>query len=68
MIDKYLETLTKNASAKGKKQEAFGAASVDELSKLDVEYLVPGHSTEMGSVIAGKDNVRRNFYTVKMFV
>ena len=42
--------------------------SIDELSKLDVEYLVPGHSTEMGSVIAGKDNVRRNFYTVKMFV
>jgi hydroxyacylglutathione hydrolase len=42
--------------------------SIDELSKLDVEYLVPGHSTEMGSVITGKDNVRRNFYTVKMFV
>ena len=42
--------------------------SIDELSKLDVEYLVPGHSTEMGSVIAGEDKVRRNFYTVKMFV
>jgi hydroxyacylglutathione hydrolase len=42
--------------------------SIDELSKLNVEYLVPGHSTEMGSVIAGKDKVRRNFYTVKMFV
>jgi hydroxyacylglutathione hydrolase len=41
--------------------------SIDELSQLDVEYLVPGHSTEMGSVIAGKDKVRRNFYTVKMF-
>ncbi len=42
--------------------------SIDRLSQLDVEYLVPGHSTEMGSVLSGKDNVRRNFYTVKMFV
>jgi glyoxylase-like metal-dependent hydrolase (beta-lactamase superfamily II) len=42
--------------------------SIDELSQLDVEYLVPGHSTEAGSIIAGKDKVRRNFYTVKMFV
>jgi len=42
--------------------------SIDRLSQLDVEYLVPGHSTEMGSIIAGKDKVRRNFYTVKMFI
>jgi hydroxyacylglutathione hydrolase len=42
--------------------------SIDELSQLDVEYLVPGHSTEMGSIVAGKDKVRRNFYTVKMFI
>jgi len=42
--------------------------SIDELSQLDVEYLVPGHSTEMGSIIAGKDKVKHNFYTVKMFV
>jgi glyoxylase-like metal-dependent hydrolase (beta-lactamase superfamily II) len=42
--------------------------SIDELSQLDVEYLVPGHSTEAGSIIAGKDKVRRNFYTVKMFI
>jgi len=42
--------------------------SIDELSQLDVGYLVPGHSTEMGSIIAGKDKVRRNFYTVKMFI
>ena len=41
--------------------------SIDELSQLDVEYLVPGHSTEMGNIIAGQDKVRRNFYTVKMF-
>ena len=42
--------------------------SIDRLSQLEVEYLVAGHSTEMGSVIAGQDKVRRNFYTVKMFV
>jgi glyoxylase-like metal-dependent hydrolase (beta-lactamase superfamily II) len=42
--------------------------SIDKLSQLDVEYLVPGHSTEMGSIMAGKDNVKRNFYTVKMFI
>ena len=42
--------------------------SIDRLSQLDVEYLVPGHSTEAGSIIAGKDKVRRNFYTVKMFI
>ena len=42
--------------------------SIDELSQLDVEYIVPGHSTEMGSIISGKDKVRRNFYTVKMFI
>jgi hydroxyacylglutathione hydrolase len=41
--------------------------SIDKLSQLDVEYLIPGHSTEMGSIIVGKDKVRRNFYTVKMF-
>jgi glyoxylase-like metal-dependent hydrolase (beta-lactamase superfamily II) len=42
--------------------------SIDRLSQLDVEYLIPGHSTETGSVIAGKDKVRRNFYTVKVFI
>jgi glyoxylase-like metal-dependent hydrolase (beta-lactamase superfamily II) len=42
--------------------------SIDALSQLDVECLVAGHSTEMDSIIAGKDNVKRNFYTVKMFI
>jgi len=42
--------------------------SIDRLSQLDVEYLVPGHSTEIGSIITGKDKVRQNFYTVKMFI
>jgi len=42
--------------------------SIDELSHLDVEYLVAGHNAGMGSIIAGKDKVKRNFYTVKMFI
>jgi len=42
--------------------------SIDRLSQLDVEYLVPGHCTQAGSVIAGKDKVRRNFYAVKVFI
>jgi len=42
--------------------------SVDKLSQLDVEYLVPGHSTEMGNIITGKDRVKQNFYTVRMFI
>lgn len=42
--------------------------SIDRLSQLDVEYLVPGHSTEAGNIIAGKDKVLRNFHMVKMFI
>ena len=42
--------------------------SIDGLSQLDAEYLVAGHGTEAGSIIAGKDKVKRNFYTVKMFI
>lgn len=42
--------------------------SIDRLSQLEVEYLVPGHSTQAGSIIAGSDQVRRNFYGIKMFV
>ena len=42
--------------------------SVDRLSQLDVEYLVPGHSTEMGNILVGKEKVNHNFYTIKMFI
>jgi hydroxyacylglutathione hydrolase len=42
--------------------------SIDELSQLDVEYLVAGHGTEAGSIVTGKEQVRRNFYAVKMFI
>ena len=42
--------------------------SIDKLSQLDVEYLIPGHSTETGDIITGKDKVTRNFHLVKMFI
>lgn len=42
--------------------------SINKLSQLDAEYLIPGHSTEAGSIIASKDKVSRNFHLVKMFI
>ncbi len=42
--------------------------SIERLSQLDVEHLVPGHSTEPGKIISGKSKVERNFQMVKMFV
>jgi len=42
-------------------------SSIDRLSQLDVEYIVPGHSTEFGSIVRGKADVQRNFQTVRMF-
>ena len=41
--------------------------SIDRLSQLDVECLIPGHSTEVGNIIIGKQKVEHNFYMVKMF-
>jgi glyoxylase-like metal-dependent hydrolase (beta-lactamase superfamily II) len=39
--------------------------SIDRVSKLDVEYLLPGHSTEMGSIVEGKRRVEQNFRAIK---
>jgi len=41
--------------------------SIDKLSELDVEYLVPGHNTEPNGVIKGKGEIKRNFEAVQMF-
>jgi hydroxyacylglutathione hydrolase len=41
--------------------------SIERLSKLDVEFLVPGHNTEPNGVIRGRDMIKRNFQAVKMF-
>lgn len=42
--------------------------SIDRLSELDVAYLIAGHSTEFGSIVQGKQNVKRNFQAVKLFI
>jgi hydroxyacylglutathione hydrolase len=41
--------------------------SIDRLSQLDVDYLVPGHNTEPNGVISGKDKIKRNFAMVQDF-
>lgn len=41
--------------------------SIDRLSTLDIEVLLPGHSTEYGSYIQDKDLIKRNFQAVQMF-
>jgi hydroxyacylglutathione hydrolase len=35
--------------------------SITRLSELDVEYLLPGHSTEYGSLLRGEEGVKQNF-------
>ena len=40
--------------------------SIEMLSELDVEYLLPGHSTEFGNIIRGKEKVRENFAFIRM--
>lgn len=42
--------------------------SLARLSQLDVEYLIPGHSTQPGKLITGKEEVSRNFQMVRMFI
>ena len=40
--------------------------SIERLSELDVEYVLPGHSTEFGSIIKGRDAVKQNFAAVRL--
>ena len=40
--------------------------SIDKLAQLDMEYLVPGHSTELGNIVKGKRSVERNFQSIKL--
>ncbi len=42
--------------------------SIERVSQLDVEYLLPGHSTEMGSIIEGKQRVEQNFRAIKFII
>ena len=42
--------------------------SIERVAQLDVEYLLPGHSTEMGSVVEGKRRVEQNFRAIKFII
>lgn len=41
--------------------------SIERLSALDVEHILPGHSSVNGPLVSGKENVIRNFQMVRMF-
>ncbi|MBN1375817.1 MAG: MBL fold metallo-hydrolase [Dehalococcoidia bacterium] len=41
--------------------------SIDKLSLLDTEYLVPGHNTEPNGIIEGKERIQRNFQIVQEY-
>lgn len=40
--------------------------SIERMSELDVEYLLPGHSAPLGSIIEGREKVMRNFTFIEM--
>jgi hydroxyacylglutathione hydrolase len=40
--------------------------SIERLSELDIEYVLPGHSTQLGSIIRGQDKVKQNFSSVRL--
>lgn len=42
--------------------------SLERLSRLDIEFLLPGHSTGEGSYLSGRQAVRRNFELAKLYV
>ena len=39
--------------------------SIERLMDLDIEYVLPGHSTELGSIIQGRDKVQKNFTAIR---
>lgn len=41
--------------------------SIARLSQLDIEHILPGHSSMSGPLVSGKENVVRNFQMVRMF-
>jgi glyoxylase-like metal-dependent hydrolase (beta-lactamase superfamily II) len=40
--------------------------SIERLSELDSEYLLPGHSTQFGDIIKGKDKIAQNFAFIRL--
>lgn len=41
--------------------------SIEKLSRLDIECLLPGHSTELGNIINGSKTIQHNFHAIQMF-
>jgi hypothetical protein len=39
--------------------------SIERLAGLEVEYLLPGHSTEYGAIVRGREEVESNFHSVR---
>ncbi|MBC7106747.1 MAG: MBL fold metallo-hydrolase [Firmicutes bacterium] len=39
--------------------------SIERLAALDVRYLLPGHGTEYGDVVEGREEVEANFHSVR---
>jgi len=42
--------------------------SIERLSALDVEFLLPGHSTELGSIVEGREKVERNLSAIRLMI
>ncbi|MFO8009798.1 MAG: MBL fold metallo-hydrolase [Dehalococcoidia bacterium] len=42
-------------------------ASIEKLARFEAEYLLPGHSTEYGNIIIGKDQVEQNFEFIRKY-
>ncbi|MBT3362476.1 MAG: MBL fold metallo-hydrolase [Chloroflexi bacterium] len=40
-------------------------ASIEKLSTYDTEYILPGHATEYGGMLKGKENALQNFSFIK---
>ena len=40
--------------------------SIQRISELDLEYLLPGHSTELGAIIKGRERVKQNFASIRL--
>lgn len=41
--------------------------SIERLSRLDIEHILPGHSSMAGPLVSGREDVVRNFQMIRMF-
>ena len=42
--------------------------SIERLSELDIECLICGHSTELGSIIMGRERLKHNFQAIRPLI